>query len=247
MRTVVVIPVRYASTRFPGKPLARDTGKYLIQHVYERALGARHPERVLVATDDERIQSACRDFGAEVVMTPTDCASGTDRVARAVSSIECDVVVNVQGDEPEIDPAHIDQLTELMANGDAHMATLGYRSLGEQAYRDPNVVKVVMGDNGRALYFTRAAAPYDRSSGGAVPREGFIAHIGVYAYRKQFLSTLTTLPPSPLERLEALEQLRALEAGYSIALSEVAVAAQGIDTPEQYREFVKRYGERCGP
>lgn len=243
MRSVVVIPARYASVRFPGKPLADATGRYLIQHVYEQALLASRPERVLVATDDVRIEAACRAFGADVRMTPSDCPSGTDRVARAVKGIDCDVVVNVQGDEPELDPNQIDALIALMETG-ADMATLAVRDHDPDRFSDPNAVKVVLDGEGRALLFTRAPVPYVRDSRGGMPEDGFLRHLGIYAYRREFLETYAAATPTRLEQLERLEQLRALEGGFEIRVGIVDHAAPGIDTPEQYEAFCWRYRQR---
>lgn len=237
LRAAAIIPARYASTRFPGKALARDTGKYLVEHVWDRVRAARSVERVVVATDDERIAAACRDFGAEVAMTPRECPSGTDRCARAAEAIACDVVVNVQGDEPELDPANVDAVVALMGRTEAPMATLALACEDLVAFRSPHVVKVVRDARGRALYFSRAAIPHYRDG----PFQRFLQHVGIYAYRKDFLRTLAALPPSPLERTEALEQLRVLEAGYEIAVGDAVGHSGGIDTPEQYGEFVKRY------
>lgn len=237
LRAVVVIPARYASTRFPGKPLARETGKYLIQHVWERVREARRAARAIVATDDERIAAACREFGAEAAMTPADCPSGTDRCARVAAGLDCDVVVNVQGDEPEVDPQNVDALVALMERTDAPMGTLAAASDDAGAFRSPHVVKVVRDARGQALYFSRAPVPWPREGG---PTR-FLWHVGMYAYRREFLKVLAGIPPSPLELIEALEQLRVLEAGYAIAVGDAVGRAGGIDTPEQYGEFVKRY------
>lgn len=244
LSAVVVIPARYASSRFPGKPLADGTGRPLIQHVYEQARRAERPERVVVATDDERIAEACRAFGAEVAMTPTDCASGTDRVAVAARALPYEVVVNVQGDEPELDPAHIDRAIALLDEPGAEVATLAARSLDEVAFRDPNVVKVVLGAGGLALYFTRTPAPYARALGGGLPPTGFLAHLGLYAYRRDYLQRIARTPPTPLERLECLEQLRVLETGGRIRCAVVDGAAQGVDTPQDYERFVARWNAR---
>jgi 3-deoxy-manno-octulosonate cytidylyltransferase (CMP-KDO synthetase) len=238
LRAVAIIPARFASSRFPGKPLARETGKYLIEHVFERVRAARRLERVVVATDDDRIAAACREFGAEVAMTPADCPSGTDRCAHVAAGIPCDIVVNVQGDEPEIDPAAIDALVDLMAGTDAPMGTLAFESADEAAFRSPAVVKVVRDARGRALYFSRAPIPHARERGGAPER--FLWHVGIYAYRRDFLLEYARMPVSPLETAEALEQLRALEAGHAIAVGVAPGRWGGIDTPEQYADFVAR-------
>jgi 3-deoxy-manno-octulosonate cytidylyltransferase (CMP-KDO synthetase) len=244
LRAVAIIPARWASTRFPGKPLARETGKYLVEHVWERVRAAKRVERVIVATDDERIAAACREFGAEWAMTPADCPSGTDRCARVAAGLDCDLVVNVQGDEPELDPRNVDALVALLERTDAPMATLALASGDEAAFLSPHVVKVVRDLRGNALYFSRAPIPHARD--GALTLS-FLWHVGIYAYRRDFLAVLAALPPSPLERTEQLEQLRVLEAGHAIAVGGAVGRAGGIDTPEQYREFVARSREARKP
>ena len=251
VRTLAVIPARYGAHRLPGKPLLRDTGKYLVQHVYERAKAARRLERVVVATDDERIARACERFGAEAVMTPVECPSGTDRVARAAAALRWDgeVVMNVQGDEPEIAPDNLDILVGLMERTTAPMGTLVYQSSSEAEFRRRDVVKCVCRADGRALYFTRAGVPYARDStfgSGAGFYGLFLKHLGVYAYRRAFLvDTLAKLEPSTLEGIECLEQLRVLENGYEIAVAKAVSDSNGIDTQDQYREFIAREAERA--
>ncbi len=241
---IAVIPARYASTRFPGKPLAKETGKFLVQHVCERVARAERIDRVIVATDDERIASAVKSFGGECVMTRADHPSGTDRVAEVARTIPCDVVVNVQGDEPEIEPGAIDLLASLACDGSNPMATLAcpFAAAGRGGIvaevDDPNCVKVVVAD-GRALYFSRSPIPYRRD--GSVIEAGPYLHLGVYAYRREFLLELATLKPTPLERVEGLEQLRVLEHGRAIAVGVVERAAVGIDTPADYSAFVERF------
>jgi 3-deoxy-manno-octulosonate cytidylyltransferase (CMP-KDO synthetase) len=248
MNALAVIPARFASTRFPGKPLAHRTGKYLIQHVYERASRCASVDRVVVATDDERIREAVESFGGDVVMTRTDHPTGTDRVAEVSAQIESEIVVNVQGDEPEVDPAHIDRLIEsLQADREAMIATLAcpFAVLDGADPRDPNAVKVVVDGFGRAIYFSRAMIPYPRgfeTTGATHQPAPYLLHLGVYAYRSAFLKEIQTLPPTPLERTEKLEQLRWIEHGYRIAVRLVDRAAVGIDTPEDYEAFVKRAG-----
>ena len=248
MNAIAVIPARFASTRFPGKPLANQTGKYLIQHVYERASQCSRVDRVVVATDDERIRDAVDSFGGEVVMTRADHPTGTDRVAEVSAKIKSDLVVNVQGDEPEIDPVHIDMLVEgLQSDGESTIATLAcpFAVLDGADPRDPNTVKVVIDGFGRAIYFSRAMIPYPRgyeTKGTAHQPAPYLLHLGVYAYRSSFLKEVQTLPPTPLERTEMLEQLRWIEHGYRIAVRLVGRAAIGIDTPEDYQAFVDRNG-----
>ncbi|WP_165063661.1 3-deoxy-manno-octulosonate cytidylyltransferase [Paludisphaera rhizosphaerae] len=246
MENVAVIPARFASTRLPGKPLLSDTGKPLIQHVVEAAKRARSLQRVIVATDDDRIADAVRSFGGEVVMTRADHPTGTDRVAEVAATIPtAGIIVNVQGDEPEIDGASIDRLITLLNEDlDAPMATLATPIRDEAVYRDPSCVKVVASSRGRALYFSRSPIPCHRdgSPDFSDPQTpAALLHLGIYAYRRDFLLSVGTLPRSPLESAEKLEQLRVLEAGLPIALGVVDEPSIGIDTPEDYRRFVDRW------
>lgn len=244
MSSIAVIPARYASTRFRGKPLANQTGKYLIQHVYEQVAKARSIDDVIVATDDRRIVEAVESFGGRSVMTRKDHPSGTDRVAEVAAGLDCEIVLNVQGDEPEIEPEALDRLVALMRQSEHPMATLAcsfdaLRTQGIEADPgDPNCVKVVC-DKGRAIYFSRSVVPYERDADAAY--QGPWLHLGTYAYRREFLLKLASLQPTTLERVEALEQLRVLGHGYSIAVQVVERAALGIDTPADYAAFVKRY------
>lgn len=242
MKTVIVIPARHASSRLPGKPLLRQTGKYLIQHVYERACQSRRAGRVLVATDDPRIEAAVRGFGGEVVRTRRDHPSGTDRVAEVARGLDADVIVNLQGDEPLIDPAALDLLPELLRrDGEADVATLAVPIRAEGPWRDPNCVKVVCDAAGRALYFSRSPIPYVRDGrpdfAAEPPR--FRQHLGLYAYRREFLLRLAGLPPAPLEEVEKLEQLRVLALGRGIAVGLVGHAGVGVDTYADYQRFVR--------
>ncbi len=244
MRAAIIIPARYASSRLPGKPLLRETGKYLIQHVYERALGAKCAADVIVATDDERIYDAVRCFGGRVVMTRADHPSGTDRIAEVAAHLDCDVVVNLQGDEPQIDPAALDLLAGLLTSDSAcDMATLAVPIRDRETYLSPNVVKVVCDDRGRALYFSRSPIPMVRDGepdfAGTPPR--FLQHLGVYAYRREFLLRIAAMPPHPLEQSEKLEQLRVLGTGGTIRVGLVAHAHRGVDTPADYAEFVRAF------
>jgi len=239
MAVIAIIPARYASTRLPGKPLLAETGKPLIQHVVETVRKARSVERIVVATDDERIARAVRDFGAEAVMTSANCRTGTDRLAEAASMLGLandDVVVNVQGDEPEIPPECVDLLVETLQAGDAPMATLA-TTLTEPEAGDANKVKVVFDESGRAMYFSRAKIPHDRDGTGGVD---YFLHLGVYAYRAGFLKIFAALGSTPAEQAEKLEQLRALEHGHAIAVAIVDYEGAGIDTPEDYAAFVAR-------
>jgi len=242
VKIVVCIPARYASTRFPGKVLAQDTGKYLIQHTWEQARQAKLPERVVIAADDGKIVRAAREFGAECVLTSTEHNSGTDRIAEAVGHSDAEIIINVQGDEPQIDPGHIDYLARLLLeNPEAPMATLATGFAAREQVLDPNVVKVIVDADGRAIYFSRSPIPYDRERAGVGDVGHYLRHIGIYAYRRDFLLRITTLPQTPLEKLEKLEQLRALEHGFTILVGRVEHTCEGIDTPEQYAAFVRRY------
>lgn len=246
MQVLAVIPARFGSTRYPGKPLLRQTGKFLIQHVYERAQAARRIDRVLVATDDERIRAAVESFGGMAVMTRSDHPSGTDRIAEVARKHDGppdQIIVNVQGDEPEIESAYLDRLVERMeSDAAAPMATLACAFAAGANPHDPNCVKVVCNRDGRALYFSRALVPYPRDAGGQVTDPaGWLLHLGVYAYRRSFLLELAGWRPTTLEQTEKLEQLRVLEHGHAIAVEIVERAAVGIDTPEDYEKFVERH------
>lgn len=249
MTVVAVIPARYGSTRFPGKPLADRTGKPLIRHVVERAAESRRVERIVVATDDERIATAVRAFGCEAIMTSPDHENGTSRIAEAVATIDCDIVVNVQGDEPGLEPSLIDATVEaLEARPDCPMATVASPFAPDEDPNDPNVVKVVVSRRGTALYFSRAPIPHWRdrerirtADATAEPPAPPLKHVGLYVYRKAFLAEFVAMPPSPLERTESLEQLRVLDAGRPIAVAIGHAAFQGIDTPEQYERWVEAW------
>ena len=226
MRVDIVIPARYASSRLPGKPLLKATGKYLVQHVYERALQAKCARNVLIATDDPRIQAAVASFGGQCVMTRRDHPSGTDRIAEAARNLDADIIVNLQGDEPEIDPAYLDLLPDLLTrNPTAVMATLAAPIHDAETWRNPNCVKVVCDEAGRALYFSRSPIPHVRD--GEPNFRGptkFLQHVGLYAYRRSFLFELAAQPPCALEQAEKLEQLRVLAIGQAIQVGMVAHA-----------------------
>jgi 3-deoxy-manno-octulosonate cytidylyltransferase (CMP-KDO synthetase) len=240
MKTAVVIPARYASTRLPGKPLLRETGKYLVQHVYERACQAQGVDQVIVATDDPRIAAAVRGFGGRVEMTRRDHTSGGDRVAEVARRLDADCVVNLQGDEPLIEPSAIEMLIRLVGETDADMATLAAPLLSVEQWRNPNCVKVVCDAAGQALYFSRSPIPFVRDGQPDFrlrpPR--FLQHLGIYAYRRRFLLTVADLPPHPLELLEKLEQLRVLAHGRRIQVGVVGQSTPGVDTYDDYLRFV---------
>lgn len=245
MPALAVIPARFASTRFPGKPLADATGKPLIRHVVERVRLTRSVGRIIVATDDRRILDAVRAFGCEAVMTG-EHSNGTSRIAEVVASLGQHVepeqiIVNVQGDEPDIEPAVIDELIAgLEADPEAPMATLASPFAADEDPANPNIVKLVtatVAGRCRAMYFSRALIPFDRDGQNLAPP---LKHPGLYAYRRDFLLHYVTLPATPCELAESLEQLRALEHGHAIAIVKTIVRHHGIDTPQQYDEFVKR-------
>jgi 3-deoxy-manno-octulosonate cytidylyltransferase (CMP-KDO synthetase) len=237
---LVVIPARYGSKRLPGKPLLRETGRFLIQHVWEAARKSRLAGRVVVATDDRRILDAVRGFGGEAVMTSKHHKSGTDRAAEVARKCRADLIVNVQGDEPDLPARHIDRLIRLFEDEGVEMATLACRAEDtEETLANPNVVKVVTDKEGYALYFSRAGIPFERDHAAGVART-VLRHIGIYGYTRETLLRLVRTPQSALERTEKLEQLRALENGVRISVGIVRGFPPGIDTEEQYREFVAR-------
>jgi 3-deoxy-manno-octulosonate cytidylyltransferase (CMP-KDO synthetase) len=227
---VAIIPARYNSTRFPGKPIVPIDGKPLIEHVYRRVQQAQHVDRILVATDDERIRRAVEGFGGTAVMTGKDHSSGTDRLAEAANDLDPEaLVVNVQGDEPMIEPGVIDQAVSAAQVRTADIVTV-MTPLDPSKADDPNRVKVVVDRNGNALYFSRSRIP---------SRGTTFLHIGLYVYRVRFLKLFTKLDPTPLEQAERLEQLRALEHGYRIRVVEVESESWGIDTPEDLKRYME--------
>jgi len=227
MDIIIGIPARYDSSRFPGKPLAKLAGKPMIQHVIERALRAEIGP-VVVATDNARIAEAATAAGAEACMTRSDHASGTERLAEAMREKDCDVVINVQGDEPLIDPAAIRAVVAPF-NQEPYlpMATLAHPIQDQHALNDPNTVKVVCNDKGHAMYFSRAPIPFPRTTGSTA-----LQHVGLYAYRKEFLLIYTSLDTCDAEKTEQLEQLRVLHHGYPIAVTVGDFSCIGVDTPE---------------
>jgi 3-deoxy-manno-octulosonate cytidylyltransferase (CMP-KDO synthetase) len=239
-KVVCIIPSRYESSRFPGKPLADLCGKPMIQHVYERVLRAKSVTFAAVATDDERIFQAVRAFGGRAVMTSRLHRSGTDRIAEAVQSLgleDVDVIVNIQGDQPLFEPSQVDEVVgPLLEDATLPMSTLIYRIVRDEEITHPNAVKVVFDERFLALYFSRATIPFVRDRD---KRTDYFKHHGIYAYRRDFLRTFTSLPEGILERLEALEQLRALEHGYRIRVVITPHDSVEVDTPEEL-ERVRR-------
>jgi 3-deoxy-manno-octulosonate cytidylyltransferase (CMP-KDO synthetase) len=237
-----VIPARYASSRFPGKILSSIAGKTMLQHVWERASQARYVTSVVIATDDERIFDAARGFGASVRMTRADHLSGTDRVAEVASADAASIVVNIQGDEPLIDPAAIDAAVLPLADDpEVEMSTLKKRIEDPRETADPNVVKVITDCHGDALYFSRSTIPYVRERGADAGATAHYKHIGLYVYRRDFLLGYSDMPVGPLERAERLEQLRALENGHSIRVVETEYESIGVDTPEDLERVSKLF------
>ena len=248
--TIAIIPARYASSRFPGKPLADAGGKSMIRRVYERTAATPAIDRTVVATDDERILAHVRAFGGEAVMTRADHPSGTDRIAEAALGFpEATIIVNVQGDEPFIDPRQIAAVVAPFADPEVQITTLAHPITEERSLLSPNVVKVVRDARGRALYFSRHAVPYlrDVPVGQWIDRKRHLQHLGLYAYRATVLPALTQLPPGDLEQLESLEQLRWLAAGYVIHVGLTDLPAYGIDTPDDLaRAQVRWRDEKAG-
>ena len=236
MSIIAVIPARYSSTRLPGKPLADICGKPMVQHVYERVARVDILNKVIVATDDERILHAVESFGGKACMTNPDCASGSDRLIEVAHTHPSDIYLNVQGDEPLLESSAVEKLAQAMLTDTAlQMATLCCHISEEQA-KDPNLVKVVRAHNGNALYFSRSPIPYPRKGG--IPA-AYWGHLGIYAYRRDLLMRFGSLPFSQLEHTEKLEQLRVLEAGISIRVLETVASGPGVDTPEDL-ELVRK-------
>jgi len=251
MKTLAVIPARYGSTRFPGKPLAMIHGKPVIQYVFENAAHSDQVDDVVVATDHEDIFNVVRKFGGNAQMTRTDLPSGSDRVAEVAKRLMYDIIVNVQGDEPLLTPDMISGAVAILKTSDAHVGTLATRIRDPKDMFDPNIVKTVFDLNYNALYFSRAPIPFYRgkflpsgerfqSFDASSPFKAY-KHIGIYSYRRNVLLDLTALPPSDLENAEKLEQLRALENGYTIKISITDKDTVGVDTPgdlERVREWL---------
>ena len=249
IKTLGVIPARYGAQRFPGKPLAVIAGKTLVQRVYEQAAKAKRLDKVVVATEDTRILEAVERYGGDAMLTSPECETGTDRVAEVAQSYDCELVLNIQGDEPLMRPEMIDQLVEgMQADTGCVMGTLARKINAPDQLANPNVVKVVIGKTGNALYFSRSQIPYVRDVAAAVPAAGdvtpapgtgatttFYKHLGIYAYRREFLMKFVKLPASDLEKAEKLEQLRALENGHAIRVWITPHDSIGVDRPEDVK------------
>lgn len=239
----VVIPARYASVRLPGKPLALLDGRPMIWYVWEKARKSRLATRVVVATDDERIAAAVRGFGGEAKMTSPACVSGTDRVAEAARSLDEEIIVNLQGDEPMMHPSVIDAVAaSLVRDPSVSMSTAALPGSDPEEFLRPSVVKVVVDARGDALYFSRAPIPHYRDAGTGAYRK----HLGIYGYRKDFLFVLAALPPTSLEEAERLEQLRVLQSGYRIRVVDVEHDSVGVDTPDDLRAVEEKICARNG-
>ena len=250
MPAVVIIPARFGSTRFPAKILASETGKPLVQHVVDQVRLCHRVGEIIVATDDQRIVDALRPFGTRCMMTDPDHPSGTDRVAEVAARLPATAnpIINVQGDEPEIEPTTIDTLVSLMSDepiGGYSVWTAATRFASDADPSDPNLVKVVITRNARAMYFSRSPIPHRRDSESASAPTYYL-HVGIYAYPREVLIRLAGWKPTPCEQAEKLEQLRALENDLAIGVAVVDRASHGIDTPQQYAEFVKRNLNREG-
>ena len=244
-KATAIIPARYASTRFPGKPLVLIHGLPMIQHVYQRVAQAETVARVVVATDDLRIEQAVKAFGGEVVMTRSDHPTGTDRLAEVAEQLDAELIVNVQGDEPLINPQMVDQaVAPLLADPTLKMGTLASQIDAIEDFYNPNVVKVVKDNQGLALYFSRAPIPWPRDLtreqlAESLAEVALYRHIGLYVYRRDFLLQYPHLPKTHLESLENLEQLRALELGVQLHVAETEFACHGVDTPEDLERVAR--------
>ena len=235
-KIVAVLPARYQSSRFPGKPLAMIAGKIMIQRVYEQVKQVADISRVIVATDDERIYNAVQRFSGEAVLTG-NCSCGTERVYEAVKDYSCDVVINVQGDEPLIKPAMINELIEAIKCDDVVMATLCRQITEDSDIDNPNIVKVIRDKNDNAIYFSRYPIPFNRDDRKDVK---YYKHIGIYGYKKEFLKEYIQTEKTLLEKAENLEQLRALESGYKIKVKETVYDSIGVDTPKDIVKVEQR-------
>ncbi len=245
-QAIAIIPARLGSTRFPRKVLADKTGKPLIQHVVEAASKAESVERVIVATDSREVVDAVSRFGGVALLTSENHPNGTSRIAEAASLLRLSddqIVINVQGDEPEIEPEVIDASVRALVDGEGEVGTVASPLAPDESADNPNIVKVVRSLDGRALYFSRSTIPHDRDRTGTDEARP-LRHVGIYAYRVGLLRRYATMPESPLERIERLEQLRVLEHGYRIMVAVQESRHAGIDTPEQYQAFLERCSDR---
>ncbi len=248
VKTVAIIPARYSSTRLPGKLILPEvkavTGKYIIEHVYLNVMQAKRLHKTIVATDSTLIYDIVKNFGGEVEMTSSSHISGTDRIKEVAERLDADVVVNVQGDEPEVNASMIDQVIDtLTEDNEAVMATLASKIKDKTEITNPNVVKVVLDNNGYALYFSRAQIPYVRDSKYLLnnPNITFLRHLGIYAYKREFLLKYSQLPSSDLENIEVLEQLRVISNGYKIKVAVTDYTTRGIDTRDDLIAFMEKY------
>ena len=245
MKVLAIIPARFASTRFPGKPLVDIAGKSMIQRVVEKVQACASISQLVVATDDERIFNHVQDFGAQAVMTSAEHPSGTDRCLEAFISIksDADCIINVQGDEPFVDAAQLSSLIQLIAKADVSIATLAKKITDTSALFDPSKVKVVFDNHSRALYFSRHAIPFVRNAEESHWKDlhTFYKHLGLYAYKPEKLNEICALQPSALEKAESLEQLRWLENGHTIHVAITEIESPAIDTPEDLQAILKRY------
>jgi len=239
LSSVVVIPARYGSTRFPAKMLASETGRPLVQHVVDRVKRCALVRETIVATDDQRIVDALRPFETHCVLTSLAHQSGTDRIAEVARTLTDEIIINVQGDEPEIEPELVDALITRLEQNKEQMVTAATDYPSAADPNDPNLVKVVLGLDGRAIYFSRATIPYRREAQFA-GNSPYLLHLGIYGFRRGFLLQYATWPQTPAELTEKLEQLRALEHGECLHVIKVKRATHGIDTPQQYQAFIQR-------
>ncbi len=240
MRIAGIIPARYGSSRFPGKPLIDLKGKTMIQRVYEGAAKSSRLSEVIVATDDQRIYDVVKAFGGEVIMTADHHASGTERCAEVAAQVDADVIINIQGDEPLIDFRQLDQLCAAFDDESVQIATLAKPGVSEEDRQNPHRIKVVTGENGDALYFSRSPIPNTaNASANALENYPFLRHIGVYAYRKSTLLKLADLEPTLLEQVESLEQLRWLYHGFSIRVVKTLIETPNIDVPSDVDKVLK--------
>ncbi|MDC3195928.1 3-deoxy-manno-octulosonate cytidylyltransferase [Flavobacteriaceae bacterium] len=247
MKKVIVIPARLDSSRLPKKILLDLKGKTVIQRVYEQCLKVKNIDGVYIATDSLEIEGVCRSFTNHIILTKSSHQSGTDRIGEAVAGIDCDIVVNVQGDEPFIDPNLIEELVHSFEDGQVSMASAMSKIENIKDLQDPNVVKVVVDTQNNAIYFSRAPIPFPRDhqeiirSNEELKKHNFFRHIGIYGYRKDFLAKYIEMDQTNLEKLEKLEQLRVIENGFKIKMIEAATSLTGIDTQEDYEEALKKY------